>query len=68
MMEMELSTIMMSNGHQTAQEWLMTQTQKYQALAEEARFECLRKGWILNDMTIQSTAREIDALRNPKGW
>ena len=63
-----LSELMMSNGKQTVEEWLMTQPEEWRDLEIEAIYECLKRGWELHIMNIQSTAREIDAKRNPKGW
>jgi hypothetical protein len=63
-----LEEIMMSNGKQTAAEWLKNEPKQYHSLATEAIYECLKRGWPLNVMEIQGIAREIDAQRNPKGW
>lgn len=67
-MEQDLSQIMMSNGKQTAQEWLMTQPESWREIEIEAIYECLRRGWPLHTAHIHIIAREIDAKRNPKGW
>ncbi len=45
-----------------------TQPEAWREIETEAIYECMRKGWPLHVMNIQSTAREIDAKRNPKGW
>ena len=66
--EKDLNKLLMENGKQTAQEWLMTQPEKYWERATEAIYECLKKGWTLNEGGILMTARELDAQRNPKGW
>ncbi len=69
-METDLNKIMMSersHGKQTAAEWL-GQPEAWREIETEAIYECMRKGWPLHVMNIQSTAREIDAKRNPKGW
>jgi hypothetical protein len=63
-----LDEIMMDDGEQTAAEWLLTQPEAWRIRETEAIYACLKKGWPLNVITIQSTAREIDAKRNPKGW
>ena len=67
-MEKDLNKIMMSNGKQTAAEWLKTQPEKYWEEATEAIHECLKRGWALHSGHIQMIARELDAIRNPKGW
>ena len=51
-----------------ASEWLLTQPEAWRPMETEAIYECMRKGWELHIINIQSTAREIDAKRNPKGW
>lgn len=66
--EKDLNKLLMSDGKETAQEWLMTQPERWRSLATEAIYECLKKGWPLHEGNIQMTAREIDAKRNPKGW
>ena len=66
--EKDLNKLLMEDGKQTAQEWLMTQPKKYRERATEAIYECLKRGWTLHTGNIQSTARELDAQRNPKGW
>jgi len=66
--EKDLNKLLMEDGKQTAQEWLMTQPKKYWERATEAIYECLKRGWTLHTGNIQSTARELDAQRNPKGW
>lgn len=66
--ERDLNKILMEDGRETAAEWLKTQPERWHSLATEAIYECLKKGWPLHDGNIQSTAREIDAKRNPKGW
>ncbi len=58
----------MANGRQTAADWLLTQPEQWRSLETEAIYECLNRNWELHVMNIQSTAREIDAIRNPKGW
>ena len=63
-----LSEIMMCDGTQTAQEWLITQLEVWREIEIEAIYECLRLGMELHKMNIQSTARRLDAKRNPKGW
>jgi hypothetical protein len=63
-----LSELMMSNGKQTVEEWLMTQPEEWRDLEIEAIYECLKRGWKLHIRHIQMIAREIDAKRNPKGW
>ncbi len=66
--EKDLNKILMEDGKQTAQEWLMTQPESWRPEMTEAIYECLKRGWTLHTMSIQSTARELDAQRNPKGW
>ena len=64
----ELSEIMMSDGKQTAADWLLTQPDEWRPIETEAIYECLKRGWPMNVMEIQGIAREIDAKQNPKGW
>ena len=66
--EKDLNKLLMEDGKQTAQEWLMTQPKKYWERATEAIYECLKRGWTLHTGHIQMIARELDAQRNPKGW
>ena len=66
--EKDLNKLLMSDGKETAQEWLMTQPKKYWERATEAIYECLKRGWTLHTAHIQMIARELDAQRNPKGW
>ena len=66
--EKDLNKLLMEDGKQTAQEWLMTMPQSWRKELPEAIYECLKKGWTLNEGTILSIARELDAQRNPKGW
>lgn len=42
--KLPLSEIMMSNGKQTAEEWLMTQPEAWREIETEAIYECLKKG------------------------
>lgn len=71
-MERELNKIMIYALAQSqpipADQWLETQPAQYHKLAVEAIYECMRKGWELHTMHIQSIARELDAKRFPKGW
>lgn len=67
-MEKDLTKIMMSNGKQTAAEWLKAQPQKWEEELTEAIYECLKRGWTLHTANIYPIARELDAIRNPKGW
>ena len=67
-MEQDLSQIMMSNGKQTAQEWLMTQPESWREIETEAILLCLQRNWELNLLNVMGTVRELDAQRNPKGW
>ena len=67
-MEKDLNKILMGNSKQTAEEWLKTQPEAWREAMTEAIYECLKRGWTLHTMNIQSMAREIDAKRNPKGW
>ena len=66
--KLPLSEIMMSNGKQTAEEWLMTQPEAWREIETEAIYECLKKGWPLHLVSIQSTARELAVPGNPNGW
>ena len=66
--KLPLSEIMMSNGKQTAEEWLMTQPEAWREIETEAIYECLKKGWSLHLVSIQSTARELAIPWNPNGW
>ena len=63
-----LDKLMMSDGIHTTEEWLQTQPPTWRAIETEAIYECVKRGWSLHIMNIQSVAREIDAMRNPKGW
>ena len=67
-MEKDLNKLMMSNGKQTAAEWLKAQPQKWEERLTEAIYECLKRGWMLHTGNIYPIARELDAIRNPKGW
>ena len=70
-MEKDLNKIMMCesvHGKQTAAEWVMAQPEEYRELATEAICECMRKGWPLHKMHIQSTAKDIDAKRRPQDF
>lgn len=66
--EKDLNKLLMSDGKETAQEWLMTQPESWREAMIEAIYECLKRGWTLHTGHIQMTARELDAQRNPKGW
>lgn len=61
---MKLEELVKDNG-QPVTEWLDTQPVADRELLIEAIYACLKKGWPLNPMTIQSTARAID--RKQKG-
>ncbi|MBQ5856312.1 MAG: hypothetical protein IIW55_03280 [Bacteroidales bacterium] len=63
-----MDNILMEDGSMTAQEFLMTQPERHRALATEAIYECLKRGWTLHIGHIQIIARELDATKNPKGW
>lgn len=64
-----LDEIMMSDWpDQTAAAYLETIPEQYRELATEAIYKCLKRGWELNPMTIQSTAREIVRERNPNDY
>ena len=52
----------------TIGEWLPEQPKKYHPIIKEAIIECIIHHWELHEMNISSTAREIGAKRNPKGW
>ena len=67
-MEKDLDKIMMSNGRETAAEWLAKEPEAWREAEAEAIYECLRRGWPLHVGNIQYVAREIDAKLNPKGW
>ena len=66
--EKDLNKILMEDGKETAQEWLMTQPEAWREIETEAIYECLKRGWTLHTGHIQMIARELDAKRNPKGW
>lgn len=66
--ERDLTKILMEDGKETAQEWLMTQPKTWREAMIEAIYECLKRGWTLHIGHIQMMARELDAKRNPKGW
>ena len=61
-----LNKLVMSNGKMTAQEWIEKQPEEWRHIETDAIYECLKSHWSLNAMTIQSVARELDALKNPK--
>ena len=72
-MEKDLDKIIVTNiiwrkDGMTANQWLETLPADWRSLATEALFECSKKGWPLTEDNILTTAREIDAKRNPKGW
>ena len=67
--QIPLSKLKMADGEETVEEWMKkTQPEEWWPIETEAIYECLRRGWPLHIGNIQSTAREIDARRNPKGW
>ena len=62
-MEEKLSTIYLVSG-QTALQYIMNVSEKYRQIATEAIFECLRLGYLLNNMEITGKARELQRKKN----
>ena len=65
-MKKDLDKIMMDQDMypgMTVNEWLLTQPEAWRAIETEAIYECMRKGWDLHVMNIQSTARELGGTR-----
>ena len=66
--EKDLNKILMEDGKETAQEFLMTQPEKYWKIATAAIYECMKRGWTLHIGHIQMIARELAVPGNPNGW
>ena len=66
--EKDLNKIFMEDGKETAQEFLMTQPEKFWKIETAAIYECMRRGWTLHIGHIQMIARELAVPGNPNGW